>query len=87
MQVRCGRWRPGTFSQKTLDFIAPALALDDGPKPLICPSCQSAAIGGIDLDPKSAAHLECPVPHKRGVARSSRRWVRDAVDAGSVSDD
>jgi len=31
---------------------------------LICPSCQSAAIGAVDLTPKSAAHLVRPVSNR-----------------------
>src|SRR3979411_2341384 len=53
---------------------------------LICPSCQSAATGGIDLAPKSNPYLRYPVPLKRGVGAivtdvgCGMRWTR-AVSA------
>jgi len=47
---------------------------------LICPSCQSAAIGIIDLTPKSAAHCIYPVSleGRLAIVTDARR---DAVDA------
>src|ERR1700676_906430 len=49
---------------------------------LICPSCQSAATGGIDLAPKSNPYLRYPAPLKRGVCAivtdvgCGMRWTR-----------
>src|SRR5271169_1139713 len=38
----------------------------------LCPSCQSAAFGVLDPNPKSAATSRASRPRKRGVSRSSR---------------
>jgi hypothetical protein len=53
---------------------------------MICPSCQSVAIGVIDLDPKSKAKSAHPVPHEGRIAIvTDAGW--DAVDAGGASDE
>jgi hypothetical protein len=54
--------------------------LDDGAKPLICPSCQSAATGIIDLAPKSAAD-SAPSRLTEGRLAIVTDARRDAVDA------
>src|ERR1700676_3770939 len=56
---------------------------------VICPSCQSVAVGFIDSDPKSAIHPCRPVP-QRGVSRSSRtrggmRWTQAALLTRALS--
>jgi hypothetical protein len=59
------------------------------PLALICPSCQSAATGAVDLTPKSAAHLGRPVSnrgafrdrHERETGcggRERARWTKRA---------
>ena len=53
---------------------------------MICPSCQSVAIGIVDLDPKSKANCAHPVPHEGRIAIvTDAGW--DAVDAGGASDE
>jgi hypothetical protein len=48
---------------------------------LICPSCQSVAVGAIDRSPKSHAYPRLSCARKRGAARDRHeRWARDAVD-------
>jgi hypothetical protein len=55
---------------------------------LICPSCQSVAIGTIDLDPKSKPKYAYPVPIRGAFRGRHGRWVRDAVDvAVSLTND
>jgi hypothetical protein len=50
---------------------------------MICPSCQSAASGAVDLDPKSNAESAHPVPHEGRIAIvTDAGW--DAVDAAAL---
>jgi hypothetical protein len=50
---------------------------------MICPSCQSAAIGAVDLDPKSKAKYAHPIPHEGRIAIvTDAGW--DAVDAAAL---
>jgi hypothetical protein len=51
---------------------------------LICPSCQSAAVGVIDLNPKSKLYPPRPASHEGRLRDRHGRWVRDAVDAAAA---
>ena len=55
---------------------------------LICPSCQSAAIGIIDLTPKSETYCALSrAPQEGRLHNRHGRWVRDAVDAAATQDE
>jgi hypothetical protein len=55
--------------------------------PMICPSCQSVAIAGVDLDPKSKAKCAHPVPIRGAFRDRHGRRARDAMDAGGAKDE
>jgi len=54
---------------------------------MVCPSCQSVAIGVVDLGPKSKPKSAHPVSIRGTLRGRHERWVRDAVDVGSASDE
>jgi len=47
---------------------------------MICPSCQSAAIGVVDLCLKSKPKSAHPVLTRGALRGRHERWVQDAVD-------
>ena len=80
--------RPMTGSASSGDARRRAPHHEEGPcpKPQICPSCQFAAIGVIDLTPKSATHSAASRPTEGRLAIVTDAG-RDAVDVSSAADE
>ena len=69
-------WRPAAKAERAVETAQTSS----------CPSCQSVAIGVVDLDPKSKAKSAHLVPHEGRIAIvTDAGW--DAVDAGGASDE